>query len=294
LRVVPLRENLSRQQARTYSLVCSVLNIRHSISRCGERWTLSVAEEDAARAREALSRYEAHSPPPDPAAKNRRRLPGAVSGLWAAALLAGMHLARVSSDSPDRVVSACGASADAILQGEWYRTITALMIHADALHLVGNLVGIALFGTAVASLCGWGLGWLMVLASGGLGNALNAVFFRSGHLSVGSSTAIFGALGILSAIQFTRRIRMPGERFRALLPLGGGLALLAVLGTAQNSDLLAHLFGFAAGMTLGGAFALLTEAAPGRRCQFYALAAAAVCIGFSSWACGLGGFACGR
>ncbi|MFY9941572.1 MAG: rhomboid family intramembrane serine protease [Desulfobacterales bacterium] len=291
--MVPLRENLSQQQARTYSLVCSVLNIRHSISRCGEHWTLSVAREDAARAREALSRYEAHNPPPDPAGEIPRRSPGAFSGLWAAALLAGMHLARVSSDSPDRVVNACGASAGAILQGEWYRTITALMIHADALHLVGNLVGIALFGTAVASICGWGLGWLMVLASGGLGNALNAVFFRSGHLSVGSSTAIFGALGILSAIQFARRIRTPGERFRALLPLGGGLALLAVLGTAQNSDLLAHLFGFAAGMSLGGAFALLTEAAPGRRCQFYALAAAAVCIGFSSWACGLGGFACG-
>ena len=51
------------------------------------------------------------------------------------------------------------------------------MIHADLLHLVGNMVGIALFGAAVATLCGWGLGWLMVLVSGGLGNALNAVFF---------------------------------------------------------------------------------------------------------------------
>ncbi len=291
--MVPLRDNLTRKQARTYGLVCSVLNIRHTISRCGENWTLSVAREDAARARTALSRYEAENPPPNPAEENRRRLPVAFSGLWAAALLAGMHLARVTSTNPDRVVSACGASAGAILQGEWHRTITALMIHADALHLVGNLVGIALFGTAVASLCGWGLGWLMVLASGGLGNALNAVFFRSGHLSVGSSTAIFGALGILSAIQFTRRIRIPGERLRALLPLGGGLALLAVLGTAQNSDLLAHLFGFAAGMVLGGGFALLMEAAPGRRCHFCALAAVAVAIGFS-WACGLGSFACGR
>jgi len=291
--MVPLRENLTRKQARTYGLVCSVLNIRHTISRSGENWTLSVAREDAARARAALSRYEAENPPPDPAEESRPRLPVAFSGLWAAALLAGMHLARVTSANPDRVVSACGASAGAILQGEWHRTITALMIHADALHLVGNLVGIALFGTAVASLCGWGLGWLMVLASGGLGNALNAVFFRSGHLSVGSSTAIFGALGILSAIQFTRRIRIPGERLRAMLPLGGGLALLAVLGTAQNSDLLAHLFGFAAGMALGGVFALLMEAAPGRRCQFCALAAVAVAIGFS-WACGLGSFACGR
>jgi membrane associated rhomboid family serine protease len=168
------------------------------------------------------------------------------------------------------------------------------MIHADLLHLVGNLVGIALFGAAVATLCGWGLGWLMVLVSGGLGNALNAVFFGADHLSVGSSTAIFGALGILSAIQFTRRIRLAGERLRALLPLGGGLALLAVLGTAQNSDLLAHLFGFAAGLILGGGFALLAQAPPGRHCQFYALAATAALIGSAAWACGFGGFASWR
>ena len=205
-------------------------------------------------------------------------------------LLAGMHIARLLLDNPDRVVRACGASAAAILEGEWYRTITALMIHADLLHLMGNLVGIAIFGTAVASLCGWGLGWLMVLSSGALGNAANAVFFGSGHLSVGSSTAIFGALGILSAIQFTRRIRVRGERFRALLPLGGGLALLALLGTAQNSDLLAHLFGFAAGMALGGGFALLTETAPSGRCQFLALAAVALFV-FFSWAWGLGNLA---
>lgn len=292
--MVPLMDNLTREQARAYSLVCSVLNIRHGISRSGEGWTLSVAREDAARAREALDRYRAENPPPKPAGTTRRPSPGIFSGLWAAALLAGMHLARISSDTPHRVISACGASAEAILQGEWHRTITALMIHADLLHLLGNLVGIALFGAAVASLCGWGLGWLMILVSGGLGNGLNAIFFRSGHLSVGSSTAIFGALGILSAVQFTRRIRLGGERLRALLPLGGGLALLAVLGTAQNSDLLAHLFGFAAGMTLGGGFALLAEAPPGRRCQFYAFAAAAALMGFSAWACGFGGLAFGR
>ena len=292
--MIPLMDNLTREQARTYSLVCSVLNIRHSVSRAGEGWTLSVARQDAPRAREALERYQMENPPPEPAGTTRRPAAGIFSGLWAAALLAGMHLVRISGATPERVVSACGASAEAILQGEWHRTITALMIHADGLHLVGNLVGIALFGAAVASLCGWGLGWLMVLVSGGLGNALNAVFFRSGHLSVGSSTAIFGALGILCAIQFTRRIRVAGERFRALLPLGGGLALLALLGTAQNSDLLAHLFGFAAGVTLGGGFALLAQAPPGRRCQFWALAAAAAVIGFSAWSCGLGGLASGR
>ena len=75
-----------------------------------------------------------------------------------------------------------------------------------------------------------------------------------------------------------------------MIPLGGGLALLAVLGTAQNSDLLAHLFGFAAGMSLGGGFALLTEGAPGDRSQFFALVAVALVV-FFSWARGLGNLA---
>ena len=165
--MVPLMENLTREQARAHSLVCSVLNIRHSVSRSGEDWTLSVARQDAPRAREALGRYQAQNPPPEPAGTTRRPSPGMFSGLWAAALLVGMHRARVSSDTPDRVVSACGASAGAILQGEWHRTITALMIHADVLDLVGNLVGIALWGGR-GLLCGWGLGSLMVLVSGGL------------------------------------------------------------------------------------------------------------------------------
>jgi membrane associated rhomboid family serine protease len=285
--MVTLRDNLTRGQVKTYSLVLTVVNIRHVIGRSGETWTLLVASADVAMAETAISGYDAENPTQDPSPERQQRLARTFSGVWVAVLLTGAHMARIAIDNPDSVVSVCGASAGAILEGQWYRTITALMIHADALHLVGNLVGITLFGTAVASLCGWGLGWLMVLVSGALGNAANAVFFQSGHLSVGSSTAIFGALGILSAIQFTRKIRLQGERFRALLPIGGGLALLALLGTAQNADLLAHLFGFAAGIALGGGFAFLTKAAPDRRCQLFALMAAAVFIAFS-WAQGLG------
>jgi hypothetical protein len=54
---------------------------------------------------------------------------------------------------------------------------------------------------------------------------------------------VFGALGTLSALQVPNR--------RAWLTLGMGVALLGLLGTGARSDLLAHLFGFAAGVAGG-------------------------------------------
>jgi membrane associated rhomboid family serine protease len=69
-------------------------------------------------------------------------------------------------------------------------------------------------------------------------------------VSIGASTAVFGALGILSMLQVPRR--------SAWLTLGAGVALLGLLGTSARADLLAHLFGFAAGVVEGLALRSLT------------------------------------
>jgi len=152
-----------------------------------------------------------------------------------------------------------GASAQHILDGEYFRTATALMLHADSLHLAGNLLGIALFGTAVCSVTGWGVGWLIILVSGISGNLINAVIYRFGHISIGASTAVFGAIGFLAAYQFLKRFNLPGGRIKAWLPLGGGLALLGILGTGQYVDVLAHLFGFGSGILLGLTYGLFIK-----------------------------------
>ena len=49
-----------------------------------------------------------------------------------------------------------------------------------------------------------------------------------------------------------------------LLALGAGSALLGLLGTGQNADLFAHLFGFAAGGVLGAAAGPLALRPPRR------------------------------
>ena len=66
---------------------------------------------------------------------------------------------------------------------------------------------------------------------------------RRDFVSIGASTAVFGALGALAVLPQLRR--------RAWVPLGAGMALLAFLGTSGRSDLAGHLCGFAAGVALG-------------------------------------------
>lgn len=142
------------------------------------------------------------------------------------------------------------AQAAKILDGQWWRLITALTLHADDAHLYSNL---AIGGVFIIFLChelGSGLAWSLILASGVLGNLVNAAVQSPGHSSVGASTAVFGTVGILAALSLVRYRHYLQRRW--LLPVAAALALLALLGTeGKNTDLGAHLFGFFFGMVFG-------------------------------------------
>ena len=143
--------------------------------------------------------------------------------------------------------------------GQWWRALTALTLHADLSHLVANIASGLLFSAFALPHFGTGLTWLLIVLSGFCGNVLNAFFYRSSsHNSIGSSTAVFGALGLLVAAEFVARFSSPARRNRwqLVLPIGAGLALLAYLGVGDtehsHTDYMAHLLGFTAGVALGG------------------------------------------
>ena len=135
-------------------------------------------------------------------------------------------------------------------QGEWWRLLTALTLHADQMHLVGNCV---IGGVIVHLLCkatGYGIGWLTLLLSAMTGNFLNIVFRDTPHYSVGFSTAVFAAVGILCGRQLNNTASTIIRQL--LLPLGAGVGLLAMLGSAgERTDFGAHLFGLASGLLYG-------------------------------------------
>lgn len=156
-------------------------------------------------------------------------------------------------------VDAGDVSPKAIFQqGEWWRIVTALTLHADFAHIGANLATGILFAFFLLPMLGVGVTWSAILLSGALGNLLNAFFYRGeAHYSIGASTAVFGALGILVGAQTIRLVVASSRKLRIweiILPIGAGAALLAFLGTGDKErsvDFMAHFWGFVAGVPMG-------------------------------------------
>ncbi|CAN5177528.1 hypothetical protein BH23VER1_BH23VER1_30680 [soil metagenome] len=103
------------------------------------------------------------------------------------------------------------------------------------------------------------VGWGLILLSGVLGNlATSWSHYPEPYGSVGASTAVFGGLGVLVGYGVYLAIRAPSRALWAsiIAPIGGGVALLGWFGAGGGiedgtTDVLAHLFGFIAGILLG-------------------------------------------
>lgn len=244
--------NLTADQADTCGLILSASGISYRVKRRRTGWEIWV---DAADYDTALAGIRQYFQENQNASLKRdvdtEPFQKTLTGIWVSLVLLVWYLIYLTGPGRQSFIRAYGAASDAILHGELYRVVTALMLHADPVHLAGNMAGIALFGTAVCGTMGIGVGWFMILLTGIFGNLLNAVFLKTGHLSIGASTAIFGAIGILAGHQFLKRFRSPGQRMKAWLPIAGGIALLGFLGSGAHTDVTAHLFGFLSGVLLG-------------------------------------------
>lgn len=175
------------------------------------------------------------------------------------------------------------AHAASIREGQWWRAITALTLHTGPVHLLSNLVFGSFFGMLVAWSHGSGLGWLTVLLAGILGNLGNAWLQDPAHLSVGASTAVFGAVGVLAGSEWRRRHLLRERRLRIAAPILMGLLVLALHGVPEESegiDVSAHALGLAAGIALGALLPWFTArgGADGRAQRLCALLAVATVV----------------
>ncbi len=270
--MIELFRDLSAEDAKAYGLVLSAYAISHMVREGEGGWHVWVEEKHHHKALAAIERYlEENQEVPARDASTVHEYRRTFTGVWAGALLLVSYVAAEVGSDRHALVQITGSSASHILRGELYRAVTSLMVHASPLHLAGNILGIGLFGTAVCSVTGWGVSWLMILVTGIVGNLANALLYKTGHVSVGASTAVFGAIGLLAAYQFHAKAKLPGQRMKAWVPLGGGLALLGILGSGAHVDMTAHFFGFAAGLVLGIVYALFVRQPAARGYQAGAL-----------------------
>ena len=260
------RTFLSKKRVRNWSLVLKSRQVPSRTEHFGRHWQLLVPENSYATALQELRQYEIENcnwPPPDPdAPPAKNNLFPTVWVLIALGLFYDVTLTGVSLPGHPSVdwLALGNAHAGKILDGQWWRCVTALTLHSDWLHLLSNLL---IGGVFIIRLCrdtGSGLGWSLLLASGAAGNLVNAWLQFPQHRAVGASTAIFGAVGLLAAISLIRYRHHLRPQKRWALPVAAALGLLAMLGAGgENTDLGAHLFGFLCGLIFGGASEYLTE-----------------------------------
>lgn len=183
------------------------------------------------------------------------------------------------------------AQAGLIVHGEWWRALTALGLHADFGHLFSNLVAGGLLGIVLAQIVGGGLAWLMILLAGGIGNGLNALLQPPGHIAVGASTAIFGAVGLLAVLMLKHQRSLWRRGLRRWVPLVVGVMLVAFLGIeGERIDVGAHIAGFLAGCLLGACLVVIGEPSTTQRgVAQYAFGAAAFVLFVGAWLIALTG-----
>ncbi|MFA4957579.1 MAG: rhomboid family intramembrane serine protease [Candidatus Methanoperedens sp.] len=139
----------------------------------------------------------------------------------------------------------------ALFHGGYYTIITGLFVHANSVHLVGNMIFLYVFGNSLEEEVG-AFNTALVFFTGGVLTFLLSVPFYPGANMLGASAAIFS---VMAALLLVRR---PDYSFRFISPIGP-IALLyfifnimAVKNAAGgNVAYMSHVLGFVIGLFFG-------------------------------------------
>lgn len=285
---IPIFRSIAAGPCFEHALVLEARGFDYELRSDGAALEIAVSPEDADRARLELDEYHRENAP-GPVVQ---RLSSAGGGAGVLGYVAALLLVTWLDDRAafGRDWFEAGRLESALVRaGEWWRAITALTLHADAGHLLGNLAFGSLFGYAAGQLLGSGIAWFSILVAGALGNAINALVQGPGHISVGASTAVFGALGIVSAYVARHQRRLAGRWAQRWAALVAGAVLLTLLGVGdEHTDIVAHLTGFASGALVGWTWGMLGPLAPRPRLQAV-FGGAAVALLAAAWGAALSG-----
>ena len=225
--------------------------IEHETAQDDNSWVLSVPVGLSGRAYEELSSYSVER-------GVRRSVPEVVQPHSGAALGVLVYVVILLLTAYCAGNATFGAdwlslgSLDAGTRGEWWRAVTALTLHLDQEHLLGNVLFGAVAGVAASRLLGPGVAWASILGAAVLANYAEILMTPITHRAVGASTAVFAALGMLSGMAWRQRLTLRERLWYRWAPLIAGICLLTLLGAGNaHVDVLGHALGFLCGLGIG-------------------------------------------
>ena len=136
-----------------------------------------------------------------------------------------------------------------VVEGQWWRLLTAVFLHSGVAHLCANMVWLILVGIDLE----WKMGrtmYLFVYLLSGLSGSLTSILWDGQTIGVGASGAIMGLFGAFIALLITGVY--PKEFVKFLLINAGifvGINLL--MGLSGGIDNAAHIGGLLCGFILG-------------------------------------------
>lgn len=246
-----------RRACEEHQLVLLAVGVVAELVPGESEFLLQVDAQDAVYAARHLAQYESENrappPPPPPPYLHPHAWVGCVLyvvTLVGVAYAVGNGLVRL--DAFDLGTLDCAR----VQAGEWWRAWTALTLHLDGPHLAANLGAGVWFGYLAARQTGVGTAWFLTVTGAALANLAEGLTGPPEHSAVGASTAVFTALGLMSAYSWRERFHLPQHWGRRWAPLVAGVILLGWTGSAgEGTDLVAHLAGFTTGVLLGVAVA---------------------------------------
>ncbi|MFI5262136.1 MAG: rhomboid family intramembrane serine protease [Candidatus Limnocylindrales bacterium] len=141
-----------------------------------------------------------------------------------------------------------------VAQGQVYRLLSVVLVHAGFVHLAFNMYALLIVGPLVEQLFGHWIWIVMYLITAAAASVLSYVLLP-GADAVGASGAIFGLFGVLGTSLWFYRPMVPQAR-----GIARQIAFLVVLNLVldvavdvggQNIDIFAHIGGLLAGVWLG-------------------------------------------
>jgi membrane associated rhomboid family serine protease len=289
--LITVFRSVHRRECNERLLVLTAVGVEAVVTAAPGGFLLQVAPHDAGYAIRHLLQYEAENPPPSPPPPPPRLYAHAWVGCAIYALVL-LGVAWALSNGLVRLDAFDLGELDAarVQAGEWWRAWTALTLHLDAAHLAANLAAGTWFGYLAARQMGSGSAWLIIVTGAALANLLEGLLGPAEHRAVGASTAVFSALGAMSAYSWRERFALPQRWARRWGPLVAGVILLGWTGAGGEGtdvDVVAHLAGFAVGALLGATAALPRWQRLLQRVPQWLSGAAALASLAIAWSCAL-------
>ncbi len=233
-------------------MVLTAVNIENELRQDAGYWLVMVKQEQADAAKTQIKNFHLENSPPAEKAVEPILIDngwfgvlGFLGVIWLMPTLETLTSAQL------RLIGAL--THEGIVNGQWWRAITALTLHGDIAHIMSNTFFGSLFGLFVGRHMGSGFGWLVVLICAAIANLVNGLLMAPEFRSIGSSTACFVALGLIPAFSWRNGYFKGSGWKKGFAPIFGAIAMFAFTGVSDqpNTDVTAHIFGFLSGLLAG-------------------------------------------